>query len=543
MRSSSSLLRRGVPIAAALTLAAGCSSTVAGNASFDGPSPTPTHTPSPTSSSPSTVSGGTATVGTVEFAQNFNPYSPSGDYGATYDIMPSVLPSVFTLTGANRYLPNTDLLTTDPSVTMNNGHMVVTYSLTPDAKWSDGTPIGVDDFKYLVQQAKQQKSKYAGPDYSSVSSVAKGSDDHHVEVTFGKADGDWRSLFSPLLPAHYAQQAGWESGFRNRIPVTAGPFRFSGSATSAVATLVKDPNYFGTKAHLDKIVFRSIPDPTAAAAATAAGELDAYYADPESSAIPSTATAVDGGYYTQLTFNVGKKPLNNVKVRQAIAFALGRDRIALIASPSTTAPSRPAGNNIFASGSHGGTQNDGAYPRQNPVQAQQLLRSAGYSTSKPLSLRLLTTNSDPARVQAGRLITAELSTIGIHLTLVEVPSNELFSTLLPKHQFDMALFSWAYSSTSAGAADILGCHGADNFSGYCNSNFDRLVGQSLAQPDLDQHNTLLNKADHQLWLDLPEIPLYQSKALVLVSPKLHGVAYNLSEYTLYRDTASWTKSP
>jgi glutathione transport system substrate-binding protein len=535
MRPSASMLS----FAVALILAAGCSSTVAGSASFGGPSPT--HTPSPTSSSPSTGSGATATVATLEFAKNFNPYSVNGDYGATYDIMYSVLPTTFTVTGANRYLRNTDLLTTDPTVTQTNGHMVVTYSLSPDAKWSDGTPIGVEDFKYLVQQAKAKKGAFAGPDYTSISSVSKGSDDHHVVVTFSKTDGDWRSLFSPLLPAHYFQTAGWDTGFQNKMPVTAGPFRFGGVNTTE-ATLVRDPNYFGTKAHLDKIVFRVVPDPNAAAAGIAAGNLDAYYLDPVSSNIPSYATAVDGGYFTQLTFNLHKKPLDNLKVRQAIAFALGRDRIALVASPSTATPNRTAGNNIFAAGSHGATQNDAAYPRQNPMQALQLLRTAGYSTSKPLSLRLITTETDSRRVMVAQLIQAELSTAGIRVTIVKEPSSQMFDQDLPHGQFDLALFGWSYSSTADGTAEVFGCHGSENYSGYCNSNFDSLVAQSLAQPDLDKHNNLLNKADHQLWKDLPEVPLYQSKALISVSPKLHGVAYDLSEFTPYWDTAGWTKS-
>lgn len=542
MRPSASLLGRGASVAAALTLAAGCSSTVAGSASFGGPSPRPTHTPSPTSSSPAATDGGTATVATLEFAQNFNPYSTSGDYGATYDIMHSVLPSVFTVTGSYRYLRNTDLLTADPAVSKSNGHMVVTYSLSPNAKWSDGTPIGVADFQYLVQQAKQQKGAFAGPDYTSISSVRKGSDDHHVVVTFAKTDGDWRSLFSPLLPAHYLQHAGWESGLRTGIPVTAGPFRVS-SVSSTEAVLVKDPNYFGTRAHLDKIVFKVMPDANAGAAATAAGELDAYYADPESNTMPSSATAVDGGYLTQLTFNIHKKPLDNVKVRQAIAFALGRDRITLVASPSTAQPNKTAGNNLFAAGSHGGTKNDAPYPRQNPMAAEQLLRQAGYGPGKPLSLRLVTTSTDPRRIAVAQLISTELSTVGIRVSLIQDPPDQVFNTLLPRGQFDMALFGWTYASTASEASDILGCHGSQNYSGYCNSNFDRLIAQALDQPDLDKHNQLLNKADHQVWKDLPEIPLYQSKALVSVSPKLHGVTYDLSEYTLYWDTASWTKSP
>lgn len=538
MRPSVSMLT----IAAALSLAVGCSSTVTGHASFAGPRPTPTHRPVPTSPSPTTVDGGTATVATYEYAQNFNPYSVNGDYGATSDIVWSVLPYLYTLTASNNYLPNRDLLAGEPTVSKSKGHQVVTYSLSPDAKWSDGTPIGVDDFKFLVQEAKQQKDKFAVPGYTAISSVTKGSDDHHVVVTFAKPNGDWRSFFNPLLPAHYLRKAGWESGFRGRIPVSAGPFRLS-SVTATQATLVKDRNYFGKKAHLDKIIFRAMPNPAAAAAATAAGALDASYADPVTGTVPSSATAVDGGYFTQLTFNVRTKPLNNLKVRQAIAYALDRQRIAQVGSPAPSTPSKVAANNLFAAGSHGGTKNDAAYRTQNLARAKQLMRSAGYGRGKTLTLRMLTTDYDNRRVAAGQLIMTELRDIGIRVVLTKQPADALFNTLLPRGQFDLALYGWTYQSTAGGAADLLGCHGTQNFGKYCNANFDRLVAQSLAEPGLAKHNELLNKADHQLWKDLPQIPLYQSKALVAVSPKMHGVTYDPGEFTIYWDTADWTKAP
>jgi len=450
-----------------------------------------------------------------------------------------VLPSVFTLTGANQYLTNTDLLTADPAVTQQNGHQVVTYSLSPNAQWSDGTPIGVDDFSYLAQQAKQHSNAFLGVDYSVISSVAKGSDDRHVVVTFSRSDGDWRSLFSPLLPAHYMRTAGWDAGLANKIPVSAGPFRMSQTSASDI-TVVKDPNYFGTKAQLDKINFRVFADSSAAAAAIAAGELDAFYADPVTSIVPSGATAVDGGYYTQLSFNLRQKPLKNAAVRKAIAYALNRDAIAQAASPAAES-NKVAANNLFATGSHGGTKNDGAYSTGDPAKARQLLTSAGYG-SKPLSLRLYTTNSDPRRTAAAQLIARQLSAVGIRVTVIQQSPDAFFSVNLPQHNFDLALFGWSYSSTASSAADLYGCHGSRNYTGYCSSNFDRLTTQALGQPDLDQHNNLLNKADQQLWTDLPAIPLYQSKAFVAVSPNVHGATYNLGEFTLYWNTASWTKS-
>ena len=59
--------------------------------------------------------------------------------------------------------------------------------------------------------------------------MRRGRDDYEVVVTFARPFGDWKSLFSPLLPASTnGTPEAFNTAWLNKIPVTAGPFRFGG---------------------------------------------------------------------------------------------------------------------------------------------------------------------------------------------------------------------------------------------------------------------------------------------------------------------------
>jgi peptide/nickel transport system substrate-binding protein len=127
---------------------------------------------------------------------------------------------------------------------------------------------------------------------------------------------------------------------RNRPPTT--PQSRSAPAPSPLTEWVKgdrvdlgrNDGYWGTPVKLDKVTFKFISDPTAAFAAMMAGDLDAYpvFPAPEtwSSSRPIRAFQVIIGSSegeTILAMNNKKAPLDNIKVREAIAHAIDRQAI------------------------------------------------------------------------------------------------------------------------------------------------------------------------------------------------------------------------
>ncbi|MFF7677533.1 ABC transporter substrate-binding protein [Actinacidiphila glaucinigra] len=111
--------------------------------------------------------------------------------------------------------------------------------------------------------------------YEQIASVAQGSDARHVVVTYATPFSEWQTLFSPLYPAWQIDTPrNFDTSYKNRIPVTAGPFRISRmDPTTKVVSEVRDPHWWGSEPVLDGINFRTL-DAASTPGAFASGEID-----------------------------------------------------------------------------------------------------------------------------------------------------------------------------------------------------------------------------------------------------------------------------
>ena len=113
---------------------------------------------------------------------------------------------------------NRDLLATDPEITSTDPQTMV-YELRPEAVWSDGTPISVDDFRYtwFHQSGREDQCTGCNPKYTvgweDVASVEGSDDGRTVTITLqdGVTNAEWFALFEPSpYPAHLATAAGFD---------------------------------------------------------------------------------------------------------------------------------------------------------------------------------------------------------------------------------------------------------------------------------------------------------------------------------------------
>lgn len=124
----------------------------------------------------------------------------------------------------------------------------------------------------------------------------------------------------------------FEGTFGNLHPVGTGAFKFESWALNDKLVIVRNDDYWGEKALLDKVIFRPIADAPARRQALEAGDIQGYdFVDPGDIAALRSAgfqvlerPAFNVGY---VGFNQAKPPLNNLKIRQAIAHALNREAL------------------------------------------------------------------------------------------------------------------------------------------------------------------------------------------------------------------------
>ena len=314
--------------------------------------------------------GGIVTVASVGGFTGYNIGLPENLNVDNVYIVALVLPSVsFTFpdgtAGLNRDLVRSvEVTSTDPQV--------VEYSLQDGVAWEDGEPIDCSDF-YLAWLA--QNGTATGPDadgdgeddllfhaastagYEDISAIDCSDGGATVSATFSTPYVDFTALFSALLPAHVLEsETGvtditevpadaaeiaevaefWNSGWSTydaRLALSGAWFRIAEVASGSI-TLERNPEYHGTPAFLDRIVFKTVEDPTQLAAALANGDVDVIEPGPDPDvietirALPGVQSQVEPGpAFDHLDFNLEHPILADERVRQAIALCVDRDEI------------------------------------------------------------------------------------------------------------------------------------------------------------------------------------------------------------------------
>jgi peptide/nickel transport system substrate-binding protein len=99
--------------------------------------------------------------------------------------------------------------------------------------------------------------------------------------------------------------------------------------------------------------------------------------------------------------------------------------------------------------------------------------------------------------------------VGIEVVPTFAPSPVFLGQIVPRGDFDVALFAWFFDPSATELQVIYGCGGAENYTGYCQRLVTRDLDQANRIFDSVQQGRVLNRADRQMARDIPAIPLFQ----------------------------------
>jgi peptide/nickel transport system substrate-binding protein len=418
----------------------------------------------------------------------------------------------------------------------------VEYKLNPKAKWSDGKSITAADF---IAQWKALNGKNAKFDpastsgYDHIADVKQGSDQFDVITTYSTTYAEWPVLFNPLYPASAnADPKHFDNDYNGKIPVTAGPFKFDSFDKSAqTLTVVRDPNWWGKKPHLDKIVFKTL-ESTAADQAFANGEIDYDYSITPNAAEYKLASGNANGHVhvaagpdqRQFTLHNGGV-LADVNVRRAIA--MGTNRAAIAKADLTGLPvgtPQTLDNHIFVNTQAGYQNNAGDVGKYNPTAANKALDDAGWVKGSDgirakggtqLKVRFTIPAGVASSKNEAELMQSMMQAIGVKLVITTVPSNDFFDKYIIPGNFDITPFSWIGTIfPGGGSKDIYVCKkgsaGGSNFTAMCDPAIDQDFSDALSSLDINTYRSKLNDADAHAWAEVHSLMLYQR-------PQMNGV--------------------
>jgi peptide/nickel transport system substrate-binding protein len=374
-------------------------------------------------------SGGTLTIIQPRDAQDFDPIIDPGAEGIY--ILEQVMEGLMRINAdqsigpglASRWKVSKDQLTWR-------------FTLRKGVTFSNGDPFNADAVLFSFERLMDVDgpASFSALYDANIESVDK-VDDYHVNIVMKHP---WPAFpiyastnHTKIVNPRQVKEAGKDYGY-SELPIGTGPFKFESWNKDQQAVLVRNPDYWQKgRPKLDEIVYKTVPDATAATLQLTSGEADVLQ-DPAVDQVPQLRDNPDvevmapggGGQYV-IVFNMSKPPFDDARVR--LAFELGINSQQIVDSVFHGTAEVPHG---FFPKWFWGHDADFSVP-YDPERAKQLLAEAGYSSSKPLSFSFMVYNTPPY-TDVGQLIQAQLAKIGVQVKVRPFEYQTVVSAVRPE---------------------------------------------------------------------------------------------------------------
>jgi peptide/nickel transport system substrate-binding protein len=279
--------------------------------------------------------------------------------------------------------------------------------------------LTADDVVFSLHKAADPKTSAFAADYAAFASV-EAIDRYTVRITLKQVVPSLPGLVTNYSGGYILSRKAYEergAGF-TRAPVGTGPFAFAALAPNQSLTLVANDAYFRGKPQLRGIVYRYMPSDASRELAFRSGELDLAPGVQDQvwakrmAALPHTIVDVfEPGELSELNLNVTVKPLDDIRVRQAIAYAV--DRAELLRWKGAEVARAPIS---VVPIDYLGTADAHLYPHD-PAKAKQLLAEAGFPNG--LTIKMIHTEL-PDMMATMQVVQAQLRRVGITLDIQPV---------------------------------------------------------------------------------------------------------------------------
>ncbi len=415
----------------------------------------------------------------------------------------------------------------------------ITMKLKAGVAFQDGNPLNAEAVRFTFQRFKDTGLK--SPIYSGIQQISgiEVVDDLTVRFSFpAPAANFWSTISMPyagiISPASARSQSGRLIG--------TGPFMLEEWKSGQSITLKRNSAYRWGPAvtenrgapHIDKMIFKVIPDATTQMAALQAGEIDAMFINEPSQVArlqkdPSVhleKAVLNSLIY--LGFNCRKAPFDDVRVRQALSLSIDKDSILKMALGGvgliawTPLPPSLPGYDVSLKEAGFGFE---------PQKAKGLLAEAGFSqeadgtwrrSGQPLKGVLITSNRAPNDTIA-QLLQSQLKAIGVPVEIQQLDGKAVMDAS-SQGNFDLLL--WRYDWNDPDALNIfLGSDqiGGSNRVAYSNPTVDKLLKLGAQELDETKRNRTYVEAQKIILQDAPWQPLYVPTDVLAISTRIKGV--------------------
>ncbi|HXK14781.1 MAG TPA: ABC transporter substrate-binding protein [Gaiellaceae bacterium] len=417
------------------------------------------------------------------------------------------------------------------SYAWSNGNKTLTFTIRDGVKWSDGKPFSAADVVYTFNLLKKNPALDLNANWSVLKSVTQNG--NKVVFNFKTAAVPYFYYIAdqtPIVAQHIWTTIKNPTTYKDTKPVGTGPFTMS-SCSPQVIKYKKNPSYWQSgKPTIDTVYYPAFTSNDPANQQLASGKaqwgsqfipnINAYYLKKSPDNHYWFPPVVNVAVYINQTDPI----LKNLPVRQAMAYAIDRNKVSEIGEYGYEPPSNQTGivTPTFSDWLDQGLAKKVDY---NPTKAEQILQQAGYKKvggvyqtpdGKPLSFTMINIGGYSDWVASAQLVQEQLKAVGIKVVPQNLSSQTYDNDVYTGH-YQLAydgnqtagptpyyeLRSLLYSKGSAPIGKTAG----SDWERYSNPQVDQLIEQYAATSDSATQHKIVKQLEAAMVNDIPVIPV------------------------------------
>ncbi|GIX12402.1 MAG: ABC transporter substrate-binding protein [Paracoccaceae bacterium] len=415
------------------------------------------------------------------------------------------------------------------SWTISDDGRTYVFKLREGVTFSDGTTLDAGDVVFSFTRAVAPDSQNAQKGLFAQIEKVEATGPLEVTITLKQPQGSF--LFN--MAWGDASIVAPESAATNATnPVGTGPYVLKDWIKGDRIILTARDDFWGEKPAITEATFQFISDPTAAFAAMMAEDIDAFIGYPAPENIPQFQADprfqvlignTEGE--TILAINNRQPPLDDVRVREAIAHAI--DRKAVIegayygyGTPIGThfAPHNPAYVDLTHLSAY------------DPERSRQLLAEAGYPQGFTTTLKL----PPPSYARrGGEIIAAQLAAVGIKVEITNLEWAQWLDEVFKQRNYGLTIVSHTEPFD-------IGIYGrTDYYFNYDSPEFRAIMAELDATSDPEKRKALLARAQEHIARDYVNAYLFQLPLLTVARKGLKGLWANAPAAATILAELSW----
>jgi peptide/nickel transport system substrate-binding protein len=440
---------------------------------------------------------------------------------------------------------------------ISNNQKTITFKLKKGLQWADGKPLTSADvlFTWKLITNPNTRTPYAS-DYQL---VKKASTPNPLtfkvtyESSYAPALDTWTSLH--ILPKHILKDEDINNTFFSRKPTGSSFYKLDEWISGQQVTLKANNKSVLGAPLIENLISRIIPDTSSQFLELTADNIDVMNINPiqYQRVFPARKDLQQkialykelGNGYTYLGFNLRKPPFNDIRVRQALNYAIDKDEVIkgvlLGLGEPISSPYKP--------GTRWNNPNLNPYPYK-PSKALNLLQEAGYKKNndgilmkngKPLKFEIIT-NQNKQREMTAVVIQKRLQEIGVDVSIRVIEWASFVNRFIKTGDFDVVVLGWSLSldpdqyniwhSSQQGPGQF-------NFLGYSNKNVDKLLELGRVELNVSKREKIYHEFSKYLLEDSPIIYLYAGYGLSAVHKRVKGIKNPAPPAGIYHNNYDW----